>query len=155
MTLSRCRPPRSLLLALLPGLWLLGAGCGEDGGNPPATSATRPATLEDWKQQREAADEEVWADEKLAEEYERTLVGLWDALLAVQEQDAAQTATVLGGIDFERLLIGSPTPDAKLDHGIDRSISWTPRASAAWSSRARSTWSGRRNGTSAATPAPR
>lgn len=131
MTLSRCRPPRSLLLALLPGLWLLGAGCGEEGGDPPATSATRPATLEDWKQQREAADEEVWADEKLAEEYERTLVALWDALLAVQEQDAAQTATVLGGIDFERLLIGSPTPDAKLDHGIDRSIFSAPHTALA------------------------
>ncbi len=57
----------ALLLATLPG-------CGED-------RDASPQSLEGWIAHHRQLEETVWADEFIAQQYERTLVALWDALL--------------------------------------------------------------------------
>jgi hypothetical protein len=97
----------ALLAALLHLAWL---GCRDD---------HRPATLDDWKAHRARLEATVWADEMLAQEYERTLVSLWDALLdAGRRGDPAGKVEVLSSIDFEELTLGTPRPVEELDHGI-------------------------------------
>jgi hypothetical protein len=96
------------LLAVLSNVgWL---GCRDD----------RPATVEEWKAHRARLDETVWADEILAQEYDRTLVSLWDGLLrAGRSWDPAGKVEVLSSIDFEELMLGTPRRIEELDHGIE------------------------------------
>jgi hypothetical protein len=55
----------------------------------------------------------------VAQQHERALVGLWDALLdAGRSGDVAAKADILASIDFEALRIGSLTEHAALEHGI-------------------------------------
>ncbi len=87
-------------MTLLAGLVNLGGlgGCGD-----PADS------LEALKAQRAQLDATVWADETLAQEYEQTLVSVWDALLgAGRRRDHAGKAAVLSSIDFEELRVSTP-----------------------------------------------
>ena len=95
----------ALLLASL-------AGCGEDRAAPPQS-------FEDWIAHRQRLEETVWADEILAQEYERTLVALWDALLRAGRQgDLGAKSEILASLEFEALTIGTPDQIEALDHGI-------------------------------------
>jgi len=95
----------ALLLATL-------LGCGED-------SASFPRSFEDWVTHRQRLDETVWADEIKAQQYERTLIALWDALLRADGNRApGAKAEILSGIDFDTLTIGTPNQVETLDHGI-------------------------------------
>jgi hypothetical protein len=87
-------------------------GCGED-------RAASPQSLEDWIAHRQRLDETVWADEILAQEYEGTLVALWDALLRADRQsDLDAKSKILASLEFEALTIGTLHPIEALDHGI-------------------------------------
>jgi hypothetical protein len=95
----------ALLLAIL-------LACGED-------SASIPRSFEDWAAHRQQLEETVWADEIKAQQYERTLVALWDALLRADGNAApGAKAEILAAIDFDTLTIGTPQPVETLDHGI-------------------------------------
>jgi hypothetical protein len=95
----------ALLLASL-------AGCGED-------RAASPQTLDDWIAHRQRLEETVWTDEILAQEYERTLVALWDALLLADRRgDLGAKSEILASLEFEALTIGTPDQTEALDHGI-------------------------------------
>jgi hypothetical protein len=66
-------------------------------------------------------DETVWADERLAQQYEQSLVLLWDALLAADRRgDRAAKVDVLAGVALEEITIGKPVRVEVLDHGIER-----------------------------------
>jgi len=113
-------------LALLPARFVLigalawGLACGD--GN------SRPASLEEWQTQRSRLDETVWADERLAQEYEQSLVALWDALLAADRRDdPAAKAEVLAQVALERITLGTPVPVETLDHDIERFAFAEPR----------------------------
>ena len=64
----------ALLLAMLPG-------CGQD-------TASSPQSLEDWVAHRQQLEETVWADEIESQQYEATLVALWDSLLRADRNGA-------------------------------------------------------------------
>lgn len=103
-------------------LAFLGFGCGD--------GTLRPGSLEAWREHRAQLDETVWADERLAQEYERTLFSLWDALLGADRAgDPDAKAGILASIGLERLSIGSPVPVETLDHGILRFTFGEPRRS--------------------------
>jgi putative component of toxin-antitoxin plasmid stabilization module len=103
---------RRLRFALI-GALAFGLACGEGDG--------RPASLEAWQAQRSRLDESVWANERLAQEYEQSLVALWDALLAADRRgDPAAKADVLARVALERITLGKPGPVEALDHGIER-----------------------------------
>ncbi len=109
---------RSLRFALI-GALAYGLACGEGNG--------RPASLEEWQAQRSRLDETVWANERLAQHYERSLVALWDALLAADRRgDAAAKADVLANDALERITLGRPVSVEALDHGIERFASAEP-----------------------------
>jgi hypothetical protein len=125
---NRIRPPRRLLGVAL--LLLAGCGGGDDAAPPAAppdaaeqagTLAERPASLEEWEAQRARLDETVWADERLAQDHERTIVALWDALLeAGRRGDESGKKAALAGVAFDELTIGAPRLAEALDHGIER-----------------------------------
>jgi hypothetical protein len=80
----------------------------------------RAVSLAEWKAERVRLDTTVWADEQLAQEYERTLISLWDALLRARRRgDHAQKIAVLTSIGFESLNLGTPRKTDALDHGIE------------------------------------
>jgi hypothetical protein len=100
---------RWLTLALIGGT----VACGDDHG--------RPGSLEEWRAQRSHFDETIWVDERLAQEYEQSLVTLWDALLdADRRGDPAAKVDVLANVALERITIGKPVALEMLDHGIER-----------------------------------
>jgi hypothetical protein len=104
----RRRGARAAALALL--IALLQPGCQDE----------RTASLAEWKAERARLDATVWADEQLAQEYERTLVALWDALLRARRRgDHAQKVAVLTSIGFESIELGTPRRIDALDHGIE------------------------------------
>jgi hypothetical protein len=87
-------------------------GQGEDEAPTLAARRARRAELE----------ATVWAREMLAQEHERALVVLWDALLdAGRRRDVADKARILGSVEFESIRLGTPVERDKLDHGIVRS----------------------------------
>ncbi|MFV1978741.1 MAG: FG-GAP repeat domain-containing protein, partial [Myxococcota bacterium] len=95
----------ALLLATLPG-------CGEDPAGPPQS-------LEDWIAHQRHLEETVWADEFISQQYERTLVSLWDRLLhAKRKGGPGAKSEILASIDFESLTIGTLAQSEALDHGI-------------------------------------
>ncbi len=108
-----------LLIALPLGI----LACNDERPDAPvaASTAARPSSLEAWRAQRTRLDETVWTDEKLAQRYERTLVALWDALLAAGRRgDPSAKVEVLSSLEFETLSIGTPRSVERLDHGIER-----------------------------------
>jgi hypothetical protein len=87
-------------------------GCGDDRSAPPQS-------LEDWIAHRQHLEKTVWADEIISQQYEQTLVALWDALLnAKRNTDPGAKKTILTSIDFESMTIGAPVQTQALDHGI-------------------------------------
>ncbi|MCH7708734.1 MAG: VCBS repeat-containing protein, partial [Myxococcales bacterium] len=118
-------PLRSLRFALI-GVLAYGLACGDDDG--------RPASLEEWQAQRSRLDETVWANERLAQHYEQSLVALWDALLAADRRgDPAAKADILASVALERITLGTPVSVEALDHGIERFALAEPRRSLDWS----------------------
>jgi hypothetical protein len=90
----------------------------------------RPSSLEEWRAQRARLDETVWANERLAQQYEQTLVALWDALLQADRRgEPADKAEILADLAVERVTIGTPVPVEALDHGIERLLFEGPRRS--------------------------
>ena len=95
-------------------------GCGDQRAAAPGSVAERPDSLEEWREARAQLDATVWADEVLAQEYERTLVALWDALLAAERRgDAAATRAALGQVGLRELRVGTPERSETLDHEIE------------------------------------
>src|SRR5262245_30231748 len=126
--------PRALLGRVRPALAAhLAAGalallaCGERGegssagmGAGPPAAGHRPASLDEWRQERARLDETVWADEVQAQRYERSLVALWDRLLAAERRgDEAATRAAFAGVGFDSLRLGTPHAVETLDHGIE------------------------------------
>jgi hypothetical protein len=118
------------LLSSVAATLTLPLGCGDD--------AARPSSLDEWRAQRSKLDETVWANERLAQEYEQTLVALWDALLAADHRDdSGAKAGVLASFPMEQVTIGLPNSVEGLDHGIERFAFDEPHESltaATWSS---------------------
>ena len=99
---------------------LAAVGCDGEWRDALRGDAKRPASLAEWKAERASLDATTWADEVLAQEYERTLVALWDALLAAQHRgDAAATRRALSQVGFRELRVGTAHPSESLDHGIE------------------------------------
>jgi hypothetical protein len=108
-----------LLIALPLGLLT----CNDERPDPSIVSsaAARPSSLEAWRAQRTRLDETVWADERLAQQYEQTLFALWDALLAAGRRgEPSAKVEVLSSLEFETLTLGTPRSVDRLDHGIER-----------------------------------
>ena len=79
----------------------------------------RPTSPEEWRARRSRLDASVWADEALAQQYERSLVALWDALLAADRRgEPAAKADVLAAVALEHITLGRPERIETLDHGI-------------------------------------
>jgi hypothetical protein len=79
----------------------------------------KPGSLEEWKALRAYHDENVWANEALAQEYELSLVAIWDALLGVDDE---QKIAILSSIQFDELALGKPKRVERLDHGIEHFV---------------------------------
>ena len=71
---------------------------------------------------RKFYDQTVWADERLAERYERWIVGLWNSLLGNNDK-----WEVLANVSAETLVIGTPQAVHELDWDIVRSQLKSPR----------------------------
>ncbi|TFG93651.1 MAG: VCBS repeat-containing protein, partial [Myxococcales bacterium] len=88
----------------------------------------RPASAQAWKQERARLDETQWAGERLAQQYEATLVALWDALLAAGRRGDEQAKRLaLAGVAFEALRVGTPYPVEALELGIERQAFGAPQ----------------------------
>ncbi|MDA0814075.1 MAG: CRTAC1 family protein [Verrucomicrobia bacterium] len=68
--------------------------------------------------QRRQLDETVFAMEKKAQEYEESLVYLWDSLLSVDRTNKGDTFEIFAKIPLESILLGTVVDTAELDHGI-------------------------------------
>jgi len=104
---------RSVIASVATALWLATlTGCGENRNSPPQS-------LADWIAHRQRLEETVWADEFLAQQYEKTLVALWDALLrADRNGNSDEKSEILASIDFDTLTIGTLHQIETLDHDI-------------------------------------
>ena len=100
--------------AATPWLLVIAMGCQIDGppeAGTPATKAAKPAQESyssgaEVAQRRSELDEKVWADEVLAQRYERTFVDLWDTL-----REAPDPLAVLAQFPLETIELppmGSP-----------------------------------------------
>jgi hypothetical protein len=111
--------------ALAGGLLILAvlgiSACREErNGTGAGPEGERPSTAADWKARRGELDESVWSDERLAGEYEGTIVALWDRLLAAaRRDDEAAKRAALAELAFDELTLGTPRSVATLDHGIE------------------------------------
>jgi len=104
----------SLLLLLFFASLAIGLACGGD-------DTRRPTTPEGWRNARAELNRTVWADDRLADEYEETLIVLWDDLLRAERSgQAGGKAEVLAGLDFETMRVGRPRKLEDLAHGIER-----------------------------------
>jgi len=101
------------LAVALGWLGLVVSGCGGD-----ERPEGEPKSLEEWKALRAYHDENVWAEETLAQEYELTLVAIWDALLGVAE-DYDRKVDILSSIQFDEVTFGKPKFVERFDHGIE------------------------------------
>ncbi|MBW2540640.1 MAG: CRTAC1 family protein [Deltaproteobacteria bacterium] len=111
---SLCSRDRIAAVAsTLAALWLaILTACSED---PHA----RPKTLDDWIAHHERLEQTVWADEFLAQKYEKTLVALWDALLRADRKGKPETKPeILKSVGFDSLTIGTLKRIETLDHDI-------------------------------------
>ena len=112
---------RKLTLAAIPTLGLVGvlAACGwmED---PRAEAERRSQEL---AADRQALDATVWAEERLAQQYEATFVSLWDDLRQSEDPFGTLAAFELGEIE-----IGEPSEPRELLDGIFRAdLDQSPR----------------------------
>ena len=74
----------------------------------------------DLKAQRAELNETIWADERLAQEYEQTLVALWDSLLDIERKDERERAPELfAALEFDEITLGAPRAVDALKHGIE------------------------------------
>jgi hypothetical protein len=81
----------------------------------------RPDSLEDWRARRVRLDETIWANERLAGEYEKTLVALWDALLKADRRgEPSDKAKILTNRGVLQIAVGTPAVVETLDHEIER-----------------------------------
>lgn len=78
--------------------------------NPGADAERRASEL---LAERTTLDETVWADERLAQEYEATFVSLWDALRTAEDQ-----FKVLAGFELAEIQIGQLGESRELLDGI-------------------------------------
>lgn len=123
---ARGRRRRSRLLAaapLLAAIAFAAPGGGEDRERqgPPGADAARPDSSDAWKQRRARHDATVWADERLAQQHEGTIVALWDALLAAARRgDERAKRSALAAVRFDELRIGSSRGVETLELGIER-----------------------------------
>ncbi len=108
----------ALVLGATPGLF----ACDEAASTQPlGGDAARPSDIDGWKARRTRIDQTLWADGVIAQQYERTLVALWDALLAAKRRGAdADKLKILSSLRFEELTVGDPQQLETLDHGIER-----------------------------------
>lgn len=72
-------------------------------------------TLEDLRQQREELDRTVYANEELAQEYERVFIELWDRLRGADDQWA-----VMSKFPLQQLVLGKPGSAVEKDWGIQQ-----------------------------------
>ena len=108
-------------LAIVIGwLGLAPLGCGSD-----TRPEGEPKSLKEWKALRAYHDENVWANETLAQEYELTLVAIWDALLRVDDNYDRKVA-ILSSIQFDEVTLGKPKLVERLDHGIESFVLESP-----------------------------
>lgn len=77
---------------------------------PPAKM---PQTVRELVLMRQHYDETVWAQEQLAQQYEQTIIGLWDALN--QQSDKYQ---VLRQVPFDTLILGAELSSRETDNQI-------------------------------------
>ncbi len=76
---------------------------------------------------RAQRDATVWETENLAQEYENSLVVLWDDLLGASRRgDRTDKFRVLAEIGLEELVVGTPTIPQRIDHGIESSAFSSP-----------------------------
>lgn len=87
-----------------------------------------PATLAVLRQQR---DETVWRKETLAQQHERALVRLWDALIAAGRDPQGDTFAVIGAQAFQSITVAAP--------GVAQPIRWN--ATVAVCDQSPQTWS--------------
>jgi len=109
------------LAVVIAGLGFVPLGCGGD-DRPEG----EPNSLAEWKALRAYHDENVWANETLAQEYELSLVAIWDALLGVDD-DYDQKVEILSSIQFDEVALGKPKRVETLDHGIESFVIEPPR----------------------------
>ena len=93
-------------------------GCGDEAAEP-GSGGPRPDTLEEWRRQRAERDQRVWADERLAGEYEQSFVAVWDELLrADRDGEPEAKLAAFSRISFDEIRLGSLQAPEPLDHGI-------------------------------------
>ncbi len=122
------RPGRRRLRRLLGGFLLAcvaltptGRGAAAEADGAAATAEPRPTSPQAWKERRARLDAALWADERLAQEHEATLVALWDALLAATRRgDEGAKRRALAAVRFDQLDVGTPRRVEALDLGIER-----------------------------------
>ncbi len=112
----------TLVVVVMGCLGLVLLGCGDD------RIEAEPNSLAEWKALRAYHDENVWADENLAQEYEQSLVAIWDALLGVDD-DFDRKVAIMSSIQFDEVALGTPKLIEELDHGIKSFVLDSPRKS--------------------------
>jgi hypothetical protein len=119
-------PGRSALaVALLLPIGIAGRAAAEEASR--SAGGDRPASLEEWKEHRARLDRTVWAEERLAQEHEATIVALWDALLeAARRGDEASKRAALASVPFDELRVGSPRTSEEIELGIERQLFGPP-----------------------------
>jgi enediyne biosynthesis protein E4 len=111
---------------LLCGLFLA-YGCGDEARVAPGPELRVGAeetaeTSSSRRAQRDQLDATVWRKEGLAQEYEKSLVSLWDDLLAAGRLgEPAAKFQVLANLEPAEVILGTPRSPTSLDHGIERS----------------------------------
>ncbi len=82
---------------------------------PEAVKAKTDALMEE----RAQLDASVWKDERLAQEYEQSLVNLWDALLGAERAGKRSNKfDIAAELAFESIDLGKPAASFKLSHAI-------------------------------------
>lgn len=123
---GRAASPGAARVGLLMCSLCLAYACGDELGVAPGSEPTgadeAAETAPSLRALRERLDATVWQREELAQDYERSLVALWDNLLAAGRRgEPAAKFRVLADLDPGEVILGAPHPVASLDHGIEQS----------------------------------
>ena len=86
-----------------------------------SASAKLKAQIQEAASNREAMDKDVWKDEVTSQEYESTIVHLWDDLRAVKHDWQP-----LHDFVFDHLRVGSPEKTSKHQHSVEQVIFGEP-----------------------------